>query len=48
MNLNTHPHPYGVFIGGNDMGTADQTDLSCSAYGNGSLSCGDSDRGRSR
>ena len=21
MNLNTHPHPYGVFIGGNDMGT---------------------------
>src|SRR5215472_13939137 len=35
MNLNTHPHPYGVFIGGNDMGTADQTDLYCAAYGNG-------------
>ena len=35
MNLNTHPHPYGVFIGGNDMGTADQTALYCAAYGNG-------------
>jgi len=35
MNLNTHPYPYGVFIGGNDMGTADQTDLYCAAYGNG-------------
>jgi len=35
MNLNTHPHPYGVFIGGNDMGTANQTDLYCAAYGNG-------------
>jgi hypothetical protein len=34
MNLNTHPHPYGAFIGGNDMGTADQT-LYCAAYGNG-------------
>jgi hypothetical protein len=35
MNLDTHPHPYGVFIGGNDMGTAEQTDLYCAAYGNG-------------
>jgi hypothetical protein len=35
MNLNTHPHPYGVFIAGNDMGTPDQTDLYCAAYGNG-------------
>jgi len=35
MNLNTHPHPYGVFIGGNDMGTPEQTDLYCAAYGNG-------------
>jgi len=35
MNLNTHPHPYGVFIGGNDMGTPDQTGLYCAAYGNG-------------
>ena len=35
MNLNTHPHPYGVFIGGNHMGTPDQSDLYCAAYGNG-------------
>lgn len=35
MNLNDHPHPYGVFIGGNDMGTADQSYLYCAAYGNG-------------
>jgi len=35
MNLNTHPHPYGVFIGGNDMGTPEQTELYCAAYGNG-------------
>ncbi len=35
MNLNTHPHPYGLFIGGNDMGTPGQTDLYCAAYGNG-------------
>ena len=35
MNLNTHPHPYGVFIGGNDMGTENQTELYCAAYGNG-------------
>jgi hypothetical protein len=35
MNLNTHPHPYGVFIGGNDMGTPGQTDLYCAVYGNG-------------
>ncbi len=35
MNLNTHPHPYGVFIGGNDMGTPGQSDLYCAAYGNG-------------
>jgi hypothetical protein len=35
MNLNTHPHPYGVFIGGNDMGMPGQTDVYCAAYGNG-------------
>ena len=35
MNLNTHPHPYGVFIGGNDMATPGQTELYCAAYGNG-------------
>jgi hypothetical protein len=35
MNLNSHPHPYGVFIAGNDMGTPNQTDLYCAASGNG-------------
>ncbi len=37
MNLNTHPHPYGVFIAGNDEGTPTQTDLYCEAYGNGNF-----------
>jgi len=37
MNLNTHPHPYGVFIAGNDEGTPAQTDLYCAAYGNGNF-----------
>jgi hypothetical protein len=37
MNLNTHPHPYGVFIAGNDMGTDNETDLYCAAYGNGNF-----------
>ncbi len=37
MNLNTHPHPYGVFIGGNDMGTENQTAFYCAAYGNGTF-----------
>jgi hypothetical protein len=35
MNLNDHPHPYGIVIGGNDMGTADMSYLYCAAYGNG-------------
>jgi hypothetical protein len=37
MNLNSHPHPYGIVIAGNDMGTADQSFLYCAAYGNGSF-----------
>ena len=37
MNLNSHPHPYGLFIGGNDMGTSSQTELYCAAAGNGSF-----------
>jgi len=37
MNLNTHPHPYGIFIAGNDMGTPNQTELYCAAYGNGNF-----------
>lgn len=35
MNLNTHPHPYGIFIAGNDMGTPQQSYLYCAAYGDG-------------
>ena len=37
MNVNDHPHPYGVFIGGNNMGTDQQTYLYCAAYGNGNF-----------
>jgi hypothetical protein len=35
MGLNDHPHPYGIMIGGNDLGTANATFLYCAAYGNG-------------
>jgi hypothetical protein len=37
MNLNTHPHPYGIVIGGSGMGTDDQKFLYCAAYGNGNF-----------
>jgi hypothetical protein len=37
MNLNDHPHPYGVFIGGNDLGSDHQSLLYCAAYGNGTF-----------
>ena len=37
MNLNTHPHPYGIVIGGNDLGTEQQSYLYCAAYGNGNF-----------
>jgi hypothetical protein len=37
MNLNDHPHPYGIMIGGNDMGTNKQSYLYCAAYGNGNF-----------
>jgi len=37
MNLNDHPHPYGVMNGGNDLGTDKQSYLYCAAYGNGSF-----------
>lgn len=37
MNVNDHPHPYGIFIGGNDMGTDAQSYLYCAAYGNGNF-----------
>ena len=35
MALNDHPHPYGIAIGGNDIGTPNATYLYCTAYGNG-------------
>lgn len=37
MALNSHPHPYGIVIGGNDMGTDQQSYLYCAAYGSGSF-----------
>ncbi len=37
MNLNSHPHPYGIMIAGNDMGTADQSSFYCAPYGNGNF-----------
>lgn len=37
MNVNTHPHPYGIVIGGNDMGTENESYLYCAAYGNGNF-----------
>ena len=37
MNLNNHPHPYGIVIGGNDLGTDQQSYLYCAAYGNGNF-----------
>ena len=37
MGLNDHPHPYGIVIGGNDLGTQQQSYLYCAAYGNGTF-----------
>jgi hypothetical protein len=37
MALNNHPHPYGIVIGGNDLGTDKESYLYCAAYGNGSF-----------
>jgi hypothetical protein len=35
MNLNSHPHPYGIFIAGHDLGTDQHSELYCAAYGDG-------------
>ena len=35
MNLNNHPHPYGLMIAGNDLGTDQESYLYCAAYGTG-------------
>ena len=37
MNLNDHPHPYGIFIGGNDLTTPDATMMYCAPYGSGTV-----------
>ena len=37
QGLNDHPHPYGIMIGGNDLGTDQQSMMYCSAYGNGTF-----------
>ncbi len=37
MNLNNHPHPYGIMIAGNDLGTDKQSYLYCATYGNGAF-----------
>ena len=37
MGINTHPHPYGIVIAGNDMGTDQMSLLYCEAYGNGTF-----------
>src|SRR5579864_8352835 len=35
MTLNSHPHSYGIFIGGNSMGTDQMSLVYCVAYGDG-------------
>jgi hypothetical protein len=37
MSINSHPHPYGLVIAGNDLGTDQQSYLYCAAYGNGTF-----------
>ena len=37
MALNSHPHPYGIMIGGNELGTPNASYLYCAPYGNGSF-----------
>jgi hypothetical protein len=37
MGLNNHPHPYGIVMAGNDMGTDNASYLYCAAYGNGNF-----------
>jgi hypothetical protein len=36
MALNSHPHSYGIFIGGNNLGTEQMSLVYCVAYGDGS------------
>ena len=35
MSINDHPHPYGIMIAGNDLGTDQQSYMYCAVYGDG-------------
>jgi hypothetical protein len=35
MSINDHPHPYGIMIAGNDLGTDKESYLYCATYGSG-------------
>ena len=37
MSSNDHPHPYGLFIGGNKLDTDQASLLYCTPYGNGTF-----------
>jgi hypothetical protein len=37
MGLNSHAHPYGIVIAGNDLGTDNQSLLYCAPYGTGNF-----------
>src|SRR3990172_11440275 len=37
QGLNSHPHPYGIMIAGNGLGTDQASYLYCSAYGTGNF-----------
>ena len=37
MSINDHPHPYGIVIGGSDLGSSQQSYLYCAAYGDGTF-----------
>jgi len=37
MSINDHPHPYGIVIAGNDLGSSQQSYLYCAAYGDGTF-----------
>lgn len=37
MSVNDHPHPYGIMIAGNNLGTDQQSYLYCSVYGSGTF-----------
>src|SRR6185503_3584164 len=37
INLTHHPHPYGIVIAGNNLGTDQQSYLYCAGYGSGNF-----------